>query len=124
MSRIVLGVTGSVASVRVPLLFDALRSGGERVRVVATDASTYFFDPALLDDADLDPTWPAELPNRAVLRDSDEWPAPGYRRGDMVLHIALRDWADVLVVAPIDAHTLGKFALGLSDNALSCLFRA
>ena len=48
----------------------------------------------------------------------------GYRRGDPVLHIDLRRWADILVVAPLDAHTLAKFALGLSDNLLSCVFRA
>ena len=35
-----------------------------------------------------------------------------------------RDWADLLVVAPLDANTLAKFALGLCDNFLTCLFRA
>jgi phosphopantothenoylcysteine decarboxylase len=41
-----------------------------------------------------------------------------------VLHIELRKWADLLIVAPLDANTLAKFALGLSDNCLSCVFRA
>jgi phosphopantothenoylcysteine decarboxylase len=40
------------------------------------------------------------------------------------LHIALRDWADTLVVAPLDANTHAKFAIGLCDNLLTCLFRA
>ena len=39
-------------------------------------------------------------------------------------HIALRQWADLLIVAPLDANTLAKFALGLSDNLLTSLFRA
>ena len=47
-----------------------------------------------------------------------------WRRDDPVLHIEFRRWADLLVVAPLDANTLGKFALGLSDNFLTCLFRA
>ena len=58
------------------------------------------------------------------LRDEDEWPGTRYRRGDEVLHIALRNWADLLIVAPLDANTLSKFALGISDNCLSCVFRA
>jgi phosphopantothenoylcysteine decarboxylase len=81
------------------------------VRVAATEPSLYFFDPGAL----------ADVP---VVRDRDEWPAPGYRRGDPVLHIALREWAEVLVVAPLDANTLAKFAQGLSDNLLTCVFRA
>ena len=59
-----------------------------------------------------------------LLRDRDEWPAPGYSRGDPVLHIELRNWADLLIVAPLDANTLAKFALGISDNFLTCVFRA
>ena len=51
-------------------------------------------------------------------------PGARYRRGDPVLHIALRQWADLLIVAPLDANTLAKFALGLSDNFLTCVFRA
>ena len=50
-------------------------------------------------------------------------PPERWRRDDPVLHIELRRWAELLVVAPLDANTLGKFALGLSDNCLSCLFR-
>lgn len=44
--------------------------------------------------------------------------------GDPVLHIDLRDWADILVVAPLSAHTLAKFAHGLCDDTLSCVIRA
>ena len=43
--------------------------------------------------------------------------------GDDVLHIELRRWADVLVVAPLDANTLGKLSNGLSDNLLTCVAR-
>jgi phosphopantothenoylcysteine decarboxylase len=40
------------------------------------------------------------------------------------LHIELRRWADVLVIAPLDANTLAKLANGLSDNCLTCVWRA
>lgn len=116
MKHVILGVTGSVAAMRTPELARALAAEERSVRVVATESSTYFFRPEEL------PTNPEHV--STLYRDSDEWPPPGYSRGDTVLHIALRDWADLLVVAPLDAHTLAKFALGLSDNLLSCIFRA
>jgi phosphopantothenoylcysteine decarboxylase len=116
MARILLGVTGSVAAVRTPALFAALRQGGHDVRVLATNPATYFFDPAELG--------PADPEGGPLYCDADEWPSAHYRRGDPVLHIALRHWAELLIVAPLDANTLAKFALGLSDNCLACLFRA
>jgi phosphopantothenoylcysteine decarboxylase len=116
MSHIILGVTGSVAAVRTPALYAALRDQGHQVRVVATEPSLSFFDPGALGPAD-----PAGGP---LFRDADEWSGRRYRRDDPVLHIAFRHWADLLVVAPLDANTLAKFALGLCDNFLTCLFRA
>src|SRR4051812_35204904 len=125
MANVLLRVTGSVAAVKTPLLYDGLKRAGHRVKVVATDASLYFFDPAALDPAD--PAHPAR--NReVVVLDEDEWPgrADGrrYGRGDAVLHIELRRWADLLAVAPLDANTLAKLANGLADNCLTCVWRA
>src|SRR5207247_5015476 len=110
MANVLLGATGSVAAVRVPALFDALTAAGHAVKVVATDAATYFFDPAAIGrrqpDAARDPS--------VVILDSDEWPGRDtgrrYDRGDAVLHIELRKWADVFAVAPLDANTLAKLA--------------
>jgi len=116
MPRIILGVTGSVAAVRTPALFAALHDAGHEVRVVATEPALYFFDPV-----GLGPPRPGGGP---LYRDADEWPGPRFERGDPVLHIELRPWADFLVVAPLDANTLAKFALGLADNLVTCLFRA
>jgi phosphopantothenoylcysteine decarboxylase len=119
MARLILGVTGSVAAIRTPVLFRALSSAGHSVRVVATEPALYFFDPAELEPA------AGESPGvRLLFRDADEWPGAHYERGDPVLHIELRKWADMLIVAPLDANTLAKFALGLSDNCLTCVFRA
>ncbi len=118
MSQIVLGVTGSVAALRVPTLHAALRAAGHRVRVIATEPSLHFFDKTELS---VDPFDPLGGP---VFRDGDEWPSQRWRRDDPVLHIEFRRWADLLVVAPLDANTLAKFALGFSDNFLTCLYRA
>ncbi len=121
MARLILGVTGSVAAIKAPELLAALRRAGHEVRVVATGPALYFVRP----DEFGTPVEGGEPPSAPVLlRDADEWPAPGYRRGDPVRHIELRNWADLLVVAPLDANTLAKFALGISDNFLTCLFRA
>jgi len=108
-----LGVTGSVAAVRTPGLAGALLAVGHEVRVVATEPSLAFFDPA-------------DLPPGARLhRDADEWPADRrFELGEPVLHIELRRWAEALVIAPLDAQTLAKLALGLCDNLLTCVYRA
>jgi phosphopantothenoylcysteine decarboxylase len=121
MARIVLGVTGSVAAIRTPELAASLRRHGHRVRIVATEPALHFFDPAQIEPAS---RGEGEDPGPVVYRDRDEWPGEAYRRGDPVLHIEFRKWADLLVVAPLDANTLAKFALGLCDNFLTCLFRA
>jgi phosphopantothenoylcysteine decarboxylase len=122
MARIVLGVTGSVAAIKTPALFTALTALGHEVRIVATEPALYFFDPAELG---LPSTNGQLIATGGVLfRDRDEWPAPHYKRDDPVLHIEFRNWAELLIIAPLDANTLAKLALGLCDNFLTCLFRA
>jgi len=119
MANILLGVTGSVAAVRMPLLFRSLCERGHAVRIVATSASLHFFDPL-----ELDPL-PGPVRNPAVISlDEDEWPEGGWHRDDPVLHIELRRWADLLVIAPLDANTLAKLANGICDNCLTCVWRA
>lgn len=58
-----------------------------------------------------------------LFTDHDEWNAWN-KRGDPILHIDLRNWADILIVAPVDANTLAKIASGISDNLLTCVLRA
>ncbi|MCK6516502.1 phosphopantothenoylcysteine decarboxylase [Myxococcota bacterium] len=117
MARVLLGVTGSVAAIRAPELAHALVAAGHEVQMMATASALRFFDPLA-------------LPNNAPLyTDADEWRFPRspdgrWSRDDAVLHIELRAWAELLLLAPLDAHSLGKLALGLSDNLLTCVFRA
>ncbi len=131
MANVLLGATGSVAAVRVPALFDSLTAAGHAVKVVATTAATYFFDPKAIGQ-NL-PSTPKEPGLKSALDgfvflDEDEWPGRDagelYQRGDSVLHIELRKWADIFAVAPLDANTLAKLAVGLCDNCLTCVWRA
>jgi phosphopantothenoylcysteine decarboxylase len=125
MANLLLGVTGSVAALKTPLVYRRFKAMGCAVKVVATEASLYFFDPAALDP--LDPSRPRRNPAVVVL-DADEWPGREggrrFQRDDEVLHIELRRWADLFLIAPLDANTLGKLAHGLCDNCLTCVWRA
>jgi phosphopantothenoylcysteine decarboxylase len=121
MANVLLGVTGSVAAIFTPSLYDELRRAGHAVKIIATRAALYFFDAYRI-EAD-----GRERNHEVVILDEDEWPDRGerlYQRGDAVLHIELRRWAELFLIAPLDANTLAKLALGLSDNCLTCVWRA
>lgn len=62
-------------------------------------------------------------PNVTVYTDEAEW-LMWQKRDDPVLHIELGKWADILVIAPLDANTLAKMASGICDNLLLCKTRA
>ena len=137
MANVLVGATGSVAAIRVPTIFKALMEAGHSVKVVATQAAEYFFDPASfgregIPDSEHQAKAPSVLtPARdpsIVILDEDEWPGreKGKRhvRDDAVLHIELRKWADLFAIAPLDANTLAKLAVGLCDNCLTCVWRA
>lgn len=106
--RIVWGITGSVATIRAPLLADALLQIGD-VQAVVTDKGRHFLDPL-----------PAAV---KLLTDADEW-STWKQLGDPVLHIELRRWADLFVVAPCSADTMAKIAHGICDNLLLSVARA
>ncbi|XP_066541071.1 phosphopantothenoylcysteine decarboxylase isoform X3 [Hoplias malabaricus] len=111
--RVLVGVTGSVAALKLPSLVSQLlqtpgvrESDGIDVRVVTTERATHFYNTA-------------DVPVH-VYRDQDEWEMWS-ARSDPVLHIELRRWANMLVIAPLDANTLGKIASGICDNLLPTL---
>jgi len=58
-----------------------------------------------------------------VWTDKDEWKSD-YKIGDPILHIELRRWADIVLVAPCSANTLSKIAHGICDNLATSLLRA
>ena len=108
--RVLFGVTGSVASILTPKLVKELEANGHKVQVIATKASFYFWDPNQVDV----PIWMEE----------DEWPEGGYSKNMRIAHIELREWADILLIAPLTANTLAKMATGQCDNLLTCVVRA
>ncbi|KAH6840776.1 flavoprotein-domain-containing protein [Chaetomium sp. MPI-CAGE-AT-0009] len=96
---------------------------GLSIRIVLTESATHF----LGGQSDEQPTVESllHLPNvDAVYRDHNEWGPQPWRRGASILHIELRRWADMLVVAPLSANTLAKVVHGMSDNLLTSVIRA
>src|SRR6516225_6553529 len=68
VAKVLLGVTGSVAAIKTPELWAALGQVGHDVKIVATQASLYFFDPV-----SIDPSCTERNPEHVIL-DADEWP--------------------------------------------------
>ena len=118
--RILLGATGSVATVKVPKLAVQLKAFAD-VRVVATERGRFFLGRARTYDGAAYGAF--EQAQIEVLSDDDEW-AHWKQVGDPVLHVDLREWADLLLIAPLGANTLAKLANGLCDDLLSCTARA
>ncbi|KAF9625169.1 hypothetical protein IFM89_020036, partial [Coptis chinensis] len=102
--------SGSVAAIKFGNLCHSF-SEWAQVKAVATSSSLHFIDKT-------------SLPRDVVLyTDEDEW-SSWKKIGDSVLHIELRKWADVMVIAPLSTNTLAKIAGGLCDNLLTCIVRA
>ncbi|CAN0523594.1 unnamed protein product [Ectocarpus sp. 12 AP-2014] len=120
--RILLCVSGSVAVVKVPQLAAMLAEFAE-VKILVTEASKHFMDRSEAYNSDAHAAFSALDPPIPVLGDADEWGAWD-AVGDPVLHIQLRDWADMLLVAPLSANTLAKLANGMCDNLVTCVARA
>uniref|UniRef100_A0A8C6Y0B4 Phosphopantothenoylcysteine decarboxylase n=1 Tax=Naja naja TaxID=35670 RepID=A0A8C6Y0B4_NAJNA len=109
-AHILVGVTGSVAALKLPLLVEELlKIPGLEVLVVTTENAKHFYKAE-------------EIPV-TIYDDSNEW-QKWKKRTDPVLHIELRRWADLMLVAPLDANTLAKIANGICDNLLTCVIRA
>lgn len=116
MKNIIVGVTGSVAAIKVVELAKSLLPFAH-VRIITTKQAEYFLGSQL--EA-------LQALNIKVYRDSDEWPALVglYNVGESILHIEMRRWADLLLVAPLDANTLAKISHGICDNLLTSTIRA
>jgi phosphopantothenoylcysteine decarboxylase len=117
MKHILLGVTASVAAVKVLKLAELLVPSYQ-IKIIVTEQAGYFVKPDYPRLAD----W-----NIAIYKDQDEWPPLAqqhYSVGSPILHIELRRWADYLLIAPLDANTLAKIAHGFCDNLLTSVVRA
>ncbi|ONK77693.1 uncharacterized protein A4U43_C02F9540 [Asparagus officinalis] len=108
--RVLLAASGSVAAIKFESLCRSFTEWAE-VKAVVTKSSLHFLDQSSL---------PREV---TLYTDDDEWTS-WKKIGDGVLHIELRKWADLMVIAPLSANTLAKIAGGLCDNLLTCIVRA
>ncbi|KAJ2848149.1 hypothetical protein IWW36_003469 [Coemansia brasiliensis] len=118
VKRVLIGATGSVASIKVPLLArHIIQQGHEQnlqieIAIAASTSALHFFRREQLPETSV-----------TLYTDKDEW-SQWKKIGDPVLHIELRKWADICVVAPLDANTMAKVANGFCDNLLTCVLRA
>lgn len=103
---VVLGVTGSIAAHRAIDLASLLTKAGANVNVVLTADAQQFVQP---------------LPFRTLSRNPVVTSLYDEEAGWKPAHIRLADEAALLLVAPATANTLAKLALGLADDALSCI---
>ncbi|XP_026761907.2 phosphopantothenoylcysteine decarboxylase [Galleria mellonella] len=116
--KLLIAATGSVAALKIPVLVKSLIDLNDtesactfEVRLIVTEHAKHFFDAS-------------ELPPKVIMfDDNSEWQAWN-QRGDPVVHIELGKWADLMVIAPLDANTLAKMSQGICDNLLTCTTRA
>ncbi|KAH7165362.1 flavoprotein [Dactylonectria macrodidyma] len=121
--HVLLAASGSVATIKLVQIINGLAEHRNvSVRVILTNSAMHF----LAGQSSEQPTV-SELnymPNvDAVYTDASEWAKP-WKRGAPILHINLRKWADVLVVAPLSANTMAKVVNGMCDNLLTSVIRA
>ena len=121
--HVLLASSGSVATIKLPLIAKALASHSNvSVRIVVTSSAEKFLAGQSAEQPELSTL--LRLPGvDSIHRDEDEWLKP-WVRGDKILHIELRRWAHVLVVAPLSANTLAKMTVGIADNLLTSVIRA
>ena len=107
---IMIGITGGIAAYKMPALVRMFKKEGANVRVVMTPSALNFVTKLTLQT----------LSNNEVYIENFE--IDEYKPG----HISLCDEADIFVIAPASANTIGKIANGICDNLLTsvaCAFK-
>ena len=107
--HILIGITGGIAAYKIPELIRLLRKKGAEVRVTATAHALEFVTPLTLQT----------VSDNKVYTDMFS-----LHNEHTTEHISLPEWADLMIVAPCTANTLGKLANGIADDALSTAFIA
>ena len=103
--KILLGVTGSIAAYKALLLTRLLIGQGAEVKVVMTTAATEFVTGLSF----------STLSKNEVLTELST-------QSNWANHVMLGRWADLMIIAPLSANTLGKMANGLCDNLLLAVY--
>lgn len=102
--KIVLGITGGIAAYKAAELTRELVRKGADVRVVMTDHAVRFIAPLTLET----------LSGNQVSTDMFA------RSKDFeIVHVTLADFADLMIIAPATANSIGKVAAGVADDLLT-----
>lgn len=101
--HIVLGITGSIAAYKAASLTRLLVKEGAEVKVIMTSLAKEFITPLTM----------ATLSKNPILVDFFN-----PENGDWNSHVDLGIWADLYLIAPATANTIGKMAHGVADNLL------
>ncbi len=104
--RIILGVTGGIAAYKAAFLLREFQKAGAEVKVTITPSATRFVGLDTFASLSGSEVAVEVFPENGA---SDDW----------TRHINWGEWADIFVIAPCTANTLGKIANGLSDNMLT-----
>lgn len=109
MAVVVLGVTGCIGAYKAAEVLRELQRRDVDVHVVMTTNATRFVGAMTFEALSRHPVFVDQF----ALGDE----------GD-IRHISLADSADLLLIAPATANTIGKLARGIADDALSTLYTA
>lgn len=104
--HILLGITGGIAAYKCAHLVRLLIKEGAVVKVVMTKAAEDFVTSKTL----------SVLSKNDVVSDFFD------TNNNWNNHVALAEWADAMIIAPLTANTLGKFASGLCDNIVTACY--
>ncbi len=107
--KILIGVTGSIAAYKIPFLVRLLIKEGAEVKVLLTTAAKDFVTPLTLSTLTGHPVY-SEFFEKAD--------------GTWHSHVELGNWADIFLIAPVSANTMGKMANGIADNLLTAIYLA
>ncbi len=108
--KILLLISGSIAAVRIPLLVSKLVKENYIVKCVITKNAEKIVQPLSL----------SILSRNKCITDDDQW---NYKKSKP-LHIALCEWADILLIAPLTATTLSKWVYGNAEGLVSSILIA
>ena len=109
MKNILIGVSGGIAAYKAANIVSGLRKRGYDVKVVMTENAAKIITPLAFES----------LSKHDVAVDMWE------RNFNVnVEHIALADWADIILVAPATYNIVGKVAGGIADDMLSTVISA
>jgi len=108
--KILVAVTGSIAAVKAPILVSRLIKAGAEVKCVITQSASNLVSPLSL----------STLSRNKCYQDKDQWDVSQTKP----LHIALAEWAELIIVAPMSATSLSKFTSGNADGLLASILLA